>query len=403
MARSYSYSRIECFNSCPRQYKFQYIEKAVIEKPVGVELFLGSAVHHSLEKIYQLKMNGKLQSLEDVLKGYHEYWEGPDREHIKVTREQLGVDDYIKSGADILKKYYDKYSPFEDSDVLALEKNIYFPIDGSGKFTLSGKIDRISRRKQDGVIEIVDYKTKMTIPAQRSLSDDDQMGLYQAGVKYLWPDFDRIELKQIFLRQGIEMSAVMDDDKLEEIKYRAYQKILDIERAAGSDNFPPKESALCDWCLYYELCPAKRHKLAIDKEITDDFDAISGEQLAEEYLELNLKKKQIQTHLDALKEDIVSYCEENDLAGLEAPHGSVKITISEVESFPSKNESEDDYLEISYMARQAGLEECFKLDQNILYKEFYAKERLPENLADKLKNFLRMKKSSRITANYKEK
>jgi hypothetical protein len=52
MARSFSNSKIGTFETCPRQYKFEYIEKASVEKPIGVELFLGNAVHRVLEKLY---------------------------------------------------------------------------------------------------------------------------------------------------------------------------------------------------------------------------------------------------------------------------------------------------------------------------------------------------------------
>ncbi|MFH2035515.1 MAG: PD-(D/E)XK nuclease family protein, partial [Candidatus Zixiibacteriota bacterium] len=95
MPKTYSYSQINGFETCPRKYKFQYIEKAEVAKPVSVELFLGSSIHKALENIYQLKIDGITAKLENLLKDYHEYWDGPDREHIKVTREHMSVEDYI--------------------------------------------------------------------------------------------------------------------------------------------------------------------------------------------------------------------------------------------------------------------------------------------------------------------
>ena len=400
MARSYSNSRIGTFRTCPRQFKFLYIEKASVEKPVSVEAFLGDAVHRTLEKLYTLKLNGRVQPLEEMLKFYHDYWEGPDRDKIKVTREYLGIDDYIKVGAESLTRYHEKYSPFDDGDVLALEKNINFPLDPAGLYTISGIIDRISLRS-DGVVEIVDYKTKAFLPTQKSLDDDDQMGLYQMGVRYLWPDFRRIELKQIFLRQGTEMKAVMDDEKLEEIRYRTYQRILEIEQATKADDFPPHESAICDWCIYFELCPAKRHKLALEGEIEAEFDATRGKDLAQEYLELNAKKKELESKLDVLKEEIVRYCEKSEVTNIAAPKGSLIIQSSQSDAFPTKTDNSDDYLAISQLTREAGLEECFKLDQNALYKEFYAKEKLPKELAEKLRKYLIKKRRDTIKTYYK--
>jgi len=402
MARAYSNSKIGTYNTCPRQYKFQHIERATVEKPVGVEAFLGSAVHQALEKLYTLKLNGKIQALEDVLRGYHEYWEGPDKESIKVTRENLGVEDYIKVGVKALERYYDKYKPFEDTRTLALEKNISFPLDPNGRFTINGKIDRIGIR-EDGVVEIIDYKTKALLPTQQFLDDDEQMGLYQMGVRHLWPDFGKIELKQIFLRQMTEMMTVMDDEKLEEIRYRVYQKILEIEQAVEDDNFPPRESSICDWCVYHELCPAKRHRLALEDEVDVEFDPGQGKDLAEQYLTVNEKKKRLESELKALKEDIIRYCDEYDVTNLSASRGSITLSKKDVQTFPGKTDNDKHYLEITMLARDAGLDECFKLDQNILFKEYYAARKLPPDLAERLREYVIKKKRYTVRPYYKGK
>jgi putative RecB family exonuclease len=398
MPQRYSFSQINGYKNCPRKYKFQYIERAEVEKPVSVELFLGSAVHKSLEQIYKLKMSGIVLKLDQLLKDYHLIWEGPDRDHIKVTREHLGIDDFINSGEEILKKYYETYSPFDQDDSLALERNISFPLDQNGRFTISSKIDRICKRKSDNAIEIIDYKTDKTLPPQQALDNDEQLALYQMGVKHIWPDFENIELKKIFLNHGIEMKTIMDDDKLEEIRIRTFHKILEIEQAKRKDDFPTKETALCDWCVYYELCPAKRHQLAIEGEIIDDFDAKKAVELAEKYLELNRKQKLIKSEMDALKQDIAGYCEREDLTKVKTDHGDVKVSIAEKEELPSKTKDEDAYVQMTILSRDAELDECFKLDQRVLYKDFLMKDRLPDDLAAKLREFLITNKNIRITA-----
>lgn len=401
MARSYSNSKIGTFNTCPRQYKFEYIEKASVEKPVGVELFLGNAVHRVLEKLYTLKRNGRIQTLDEMLKFYNECWEGPDIDKIKVTRDNLGVDDYIKVGSEALKRYYEMLHPFDDGEIIALEKNINFPLDPGGRFAIRGRIDRISRY-ENGLVEIIDYKTKTSLPSQQAFDNDDQMGLYQIGVTHAWPDFKDIKLKQFFLRQGVTMATTMDSDRLEEIRYRTYQKILEIEQAQANDDFPPKEGPICDWCIYYQLCPAKRHKLTLDKEIDIEFDAKMGRDLAGKYLNLNNEKRVLESELKALKQDIVRYCEETDVTNIVAEAGSIKLTVRESEAFPSKSGNEEAFLAISQLAREAGLDESFKLDERVLYKEFYSKERLPGDFKEKLKKYLIKKRQEILKTYYKK-
>jgi putative RecB family exonuclease len=401
MAIKYSKSMIEAFEKCPRQYKFAYIERASVEKPVSVEAFLGNAVHYALERLYRFKMDGRLQTIEEMLADYHKYWEGPDKDKIKVTRENLGVDEYIKVGHDSLIKYYEKYEPFDDGAVLALEKKFFFPLDPAHEFSLSGKIDRVNRR-HDGVIEIIDYKTSAALPSQQVLDNDTQMALYQMGVKYMWPDFDKFELHQIFLRQGVTLSTTMDDDKIEEIRYRSYQKILDVEQAKTDDNFPTKESSICDWCLYYELCPAKRHRLALAKEEHLEFDADTGRELAKKYIELDRKINILKSQKDTIKEDIYKFCSEMELTRLDGEQGYLMVKIAEISGFPSKTKDSKAFMEISYLARQAGLEECFKLEEGVLFKEFYSKGKLPPELKDKLNKYVIVQNKNRITPRYKK-
>jgi putative RecB family exonuclease len=389
MPGNYSYSKISQFEKCPRQYKFSHIEKVSVEKPVGVEMFLGSTVHRILEKLYKFKVNGRIQPEDEMLKYYYDSWEGSDKERIKVTREHMGIDDYINVGADALKRYYKKYYPFNEGEILGLEKNISFPLDEYDQFHIRAKLDKITK-KDDNTIEIIDYKTDSSLPTQQSLDNNLQMALYQIGVRYLWPQFENVTLKQIYLRQGVEMAAIMSNEKIDELCFNARQRLLEIEQAVARDDFPPRESALCDYCVYYELCPAKRHRLAMESESEEPFDAESAGKMADRYLKLYRNKKEIESELKILKDEILKFCETVDISRLDSERGHIKITIKELEEFPTRTADNKAYAEISFLAREAKLDECFKLEPNVLYS-LYAGGRLPENLTEKLRSFLQKK------------
>ncbi len=397
MAKLFSHSKIDQFGNCPRQYKFNHIEKATVEKPVSVEMFLGSTVHRALEQLYRNKVNGRIQPEEEMLGDYHKAWEGPHRDNIKVTRESSGIDDFIRIGDKALKEYYKMHYPFDEGEILGLEYNVNFPLDSSGRFTIRAKLDKLVRR-EDGVVEIIDYKTKSHLPTQPSLDSNLQMGLYQMGINYLWPQFDKIELKQIYLRQGVTMSTVMNEEKLDELRQIIKDRIYEIEQATRDDNFPTRESGLCDFCVYYDLCPAKRHRLALEDDSDEEWDADTGRKLADEYLSLYKEKKTLESNLEAIKDDILKYCEQTDLAKLESGLGSIKVSFSETEGFPSKTEDENSFIRISQLVREAGLYECFKLEPNVLYKDFVAKEKVDPNLLEKLKSFIRKKRTSSVRA-----
>ncbi|MCX6826692.1 MAG: hypothetical protein NTV06_05425, partial [candidate division Zixibacteria bacterium] len=182
---------------------------------------------------------------------------------------------------------------------------------------------------------------------------------------------------------------IMDKDKLEEIRYRTFQNILEMERVQREDNYSTNESAICNWCIYYKLCPAKRHRVAIESDLVVEFDKDRGRELAERYLKLSGEKKVMASEIEALKEDIIRFMKEVDINRLDAPNGHVKLSLSgATEAFPTKTNDEVAYLEISLLTREAGLDECFILDGNILYKEFYLGEKLPEELRKKFQQYI---------------
>ncbi len=397
MARKYSHSSIGTYNNCPRQYKFAYIERVTVEKKLTADLLLGSTVHKALETLYKTKLNGRVMPLDELLDFYNKQWDESNKDHIVVIRESDSIEDFIETGREGLRRFYGKYAPFDDGQTLVVEQFITFPLDPNGRFEIRGRIDRLVQRG-DGTVEVIDYKTQAMLPTQRDLDNDPQMALYLIAVRHLWPDFERVRARQIFIRHGVEMAANIDDGRLEEIRYALYQKILEIEDAAQNDNFPPNESNLCNWCDFYSLCPAKRHKLALEGNQDEQFDEKVGETLAEKYIVLDKEIKTKSAELKALKEDVVRFCDEADLTRLSSPAGELSVRFGETEEFPSKTANADAYLNIAILARDAGLDEAFKLDQNVLYKEFYRAEKLPPELRDKLRVFLITKKSARITA-----
>lgn len=395
MAKKYSHSSIDTYNNCPRQYKFAYVERVSVEKKLTADLYLGSVVHKALENLYRTKLNGRVMPFEELLAFYNRQWDETEKNRLVVVRESDSIEAFIEIGRIGLKKFYDKFAPFDNGQTLIIEEFVDFPLDPNGRFNIRGKIDRMARLG-DGSVEIIDYKTQAMLPTQVALDNDDQMALYLMAVRQLWPDFKNIRARQVFIRHGVEMTANMSDDKLDEIRYAIYQNILEIEDAAKNDNFPPKESSLCNWCEYYNLCPAKRHQRALEGNQDEQFDEKVGEKLAEQYITLDTDIKSKTAELKALKEDIIRFCEESDLTKLYSAAGELNARFSEGEEFPSKTANSDAYLNLSILARDAGLDEAFKLDQNVLYKEFYRSDKLPPELKQKLGVFLVKKKGVRL-------
>ena len=73
---TYSYSRLNTFDSCPRKYHYQYVAKIKLEeRPEGIEAFLGSRVHDALEKLYREHSNGKTMTKAGLVASFQDEWE----------------------------------------------------------------------------------------------------------------------------------------------------------------------------------------------------------------------------------------------------------------------------------------------------------------------------------------
>lgn len=72
--KTFSHSKLSCFEQCPLKFKFNHIDKIETEIEETVEAFLGQRVHEVLERLYKDLKFQKLNSLEELLSFYDEEW-----------------------------------------------------------------------------------------------------------------------------------------------------------------------------------------------------------------------------------------------------------------------------------------------------------------------------------------
>ncbi len=397
MIGAYSHSALSSFRNCPRQFKFQYIEKPQIPKTVGAEAYLGNALHRVLQDLYVRGADGVEIPLDDALRMYIEIWEKLDRDKIKVVSDYMGVDDYIRLGREMLERHYEKYRPFKHGTLLGTEMFLSFTLPGT-PFKLRAVIDRLWKR-DDGIVEICDYKTGRHLPRPTDPNFFYQMGLYQLAVMENFPQYKDIEVVQYFLRLDETVSFRFTPEDIDKLVEDIRVAILMTLEAEKMDDFPPQESSLCDWCDYYQLCPAKRHKKLLEGEGDDD-SRTAAEQLhdkATEYIEKYLQQRELKSELDALKDDLTALSEEMNVTRAEAANGTLNFTIKQEQKFLTKTDSAAEFADLSALVREMGLEEYFKLDGNALMKEAYLKGRFNGAAAKKLEPFIREKRSVRVT------
>lgn len=276
----YSASRLSTYESCPRQYKFRYLDR-IPRTEESIEAFLGSRVHESLGKLYQDLQRGEAPSLDDLLRDYHSQWGQHWHDQVKIVKQDYSVDHYKRFGERCLVNYYQAHTPFANGQTMGLEHHVTTCLDADGRYSIQGYIDRLAR-VGTGRYEIHDYKTSGRLPSRSEIDADRQLALYQLGVERMWPDAEAVELVWHFLAFRRELRSRRTPQALERLKGTT---ITLIDRIEADVEFTPSRSSLCHWCAYQNICPLwNAHPVAHDAEPGMDLQSISRDALQEAIL-----------------------------------------------------------------------------------------------------------------------
>jgi putative RecB family exonuclease len=248
----YSHSKLSTYEQCPFKYKIKYIDKVkpVIEKTI--EAHLGSAVHETLEWVYNfVKENPENRlNLDEIIVKYIDTWQKDFSKDILVVKKNMTYKDYFNKGIEFLSNYFYMHSPFRDGTI-ECEKRIEIELDENTM--LQGFIDRLVHNIEKGHFEIHDYKTANTLPTQEKMDKDRQLALYSIAIKEIYGKDKEVILIWHYLAHNQKIISKRTNEQLEELKYETKQLIKKIE---NSMYFPTDKSILCDWCEYREVCPA---------------------------------------------------------------------------------------------------------------------------------------------------
>ncbi len=248
----FSHSRLGCFEKCPRQFHYRYVERrpAPFE---SIEAFLGKQVHEILERLYRFVADGRVPPLAAVLRRFQQHWdERFDGVRIRIARAEEDASRYRAAGERCLAHFYRRHYPFDADETLGIEEHVSFSLDARGAYRVQGIIDRLVRAR-DGALEIHDYKTARRTPSQRVLDEDRQLALYELGVRERHPEAREVRLVWHYLQAGELRSSTRTPEQLDQL--RAGTMAL-IDRIETETAFAPRPSALCAWCEYNDVCPA---------------------------------------------------------------------------------------------------------------------------------------------------
>ncbi|MHB2026174.1 MAG: RecB family exonuclease [Elusimicrobiota bacterium] len=341
-SRAFSPSRLGTYQDCPRRYRYRYVEK--IRRPEqSVEAYLGVCVHRALEELYARASHGRIMPEKELAVFFDETWEKDWSKNVILRDPRYQPLDWKTIGHDCLSLYYRAHAPFNADRTVGLEKKIgfYLPV-GEENYRIEGYIDRLAAAP-DGAFEIHDYKTGRSLPTQEDVDSDRQLAIYDAAVRAAWPDVPVVRLVWHYLRHGKTMISRRTPEQLADLK----GDIAHLIRTIKEDrDFVPRQSPLCGWCEYRDICPLWAHAEKIarlpEKEQGQDDGARlvdSLEVLEERKKELRDTIKEIEKEEDEIKERILDYAAAAQIAAVFGTKVQAAVSAKHDYKFPTKTHS----------------------------------------------------------------
>lgn len=265
MAKKFSYSKLNTFESCGWKYKLQYVDGHYISAD-SLAIWLGLLVHGIEEEIARtIQMGGKpdYEQLKD--KFQNAGLNAPDRADHRSTLLGINVlkekfkDDFFQPdehGA----SYYTRTLEYLDYGIHRLERYLannpnlevygieqFFSINFQGN-VLSGYIDRVFRDRVENVYYVEDIKTRNKLFRETELVTPLQFVIYvYALAENLGLDYSHFrcayDLPFLDIKQAAGTAGFVP---------RGIKKMREIFTEIKDGNFIPSPSPLCHWC---QFCP----------------------------------------------------------------------------------------------------------------------------------------------------
>ena len=391
----YSHSKLTTFKNCPLKYKLKYIDKIKAEGFEGIEAFMGSRVHDTLEKLYNDIKMCKEVSLEGLLDFFEKEWEKNWTDNVVIVNEGYTPENYKEIGKKCIKDYWNRHHPFDESKTIATEKQVVVDL-GDGN-EIVGYIDRLTE-DGDGNYGIHDYKTSGSLPTQEQKDSDQQLAIYQIALQEMWNDVKSVKLVWHYLVFDKIIISERSKEDLGKLKKNILELIEEIE---NSTDFPPNKSYLCSWCEYQGMCPLMKHiKMTGEMEVNEYLNE-PGVKLVNKYVELTDRKKavveEIEKELADVQEALIAYSKKEGVEVIRGNDKKLRIRVYRSSKFPGT--SDNKRKELDELIKQFGKwMEVSNLNVRTLGKILEKPEEFgwSKELADKIKQYQKIEESYRM-------
>ncbi len=245
-AETYSYTKLNTYEECPRRYKLRYLDDAEAEP--GEALRFGKAQHQVCEGLLREHVAqerlGRL-SAERAVELWREAW----------TEHELSGAGLFTEGVRMLRGFVASEGDVDYRRVLGIEEAFTASIGG---IAVRGVIDRINRIDHE-TVEVVDYKTNRLINSRQEVDENLQLSVYAIAVRQLFPWVRQVRLTLHFLRHGVKISTTRTEEELAAVS--EYVRVL-VGQIEADHAFEARLQSSCQYCEHRKSCAAYQTALA---------------------------------------------------------------------------------------------------------------------------------------------
>ena len=248
----YSYSKVDCYNSCHFKFYLKYIENKYADLNV-IAVKVGTAIHDTEELIanaikntlpinyVELKNKLLLKMVEFEHNFPKDYFE-PDKAGRYYKDKLYG---YLNEGIYRLEHFCKEHPELE---IVGAE--IPFKLEICGK-PFTGKIDRLFRNRNTGKYICQDIKTYPVEVDQKDLATPLQFVIYTKAIKEMYG----VTNEDVQCQYDLPFCNITQDAGTAGFMDRGAKKIEKLFAGINNQEFEPNPSPLCFWCEYGMLNP----------------------------------------------------------------------------------------------------------------------------------------------------
>lgn len=249
--RALSPSRAKDFEQCPLMFRLRTVDK--IPEPPAPAAIRGTLIHAVLENLYDLDAADRTEA--SAMEMLEPQWERMKQRDPWVTgifdSGEIAQESWLAEARLLLAAYFQMENPqrLEPSG-----REEFVEARTPSGILLRGIIDRIDTAPGSGALRVVDYKSGKS-PHPRFMEGALFQMRFYAYLLYLARGLTPARLQLIYLRDARILTLDPGPADLRGIEGHIERLWGEIETAAHSNDFPPRQTKLCGWCSFQAHCP----------------------------------------------------------------------------------------------------------------------------------------------------